>query len=467
MKATSWASRIYVSSILSLLLLALIPGLQLAAQDDDPAAPDAEDPQLELLQDRNAILEERIKLAENQLKLLQAQFPGAEVEPLSGATTLEGEVPIESQVMAYRALAATAKEIADDVLAIDGLGRGPIVIFDETELAAIVRYQAFLHQLALLEGEFDRLIREAESLPSTAPELLRRRQAEPFAESFLLPALVTGILTSVADVAALFRTDVTLKTTALTIDDVALISEVASQLPTLDVYHPALYPPNLLELGSADASGLEQMIQRLDRKSNDVTRDHLPKVKKLKAELDKLVAEPSRLQSEIQQLKEKLKTAKEPERAKIQKKIAENEQQLPEAKEKAQKAKDELPRITALATALSQVQALYSALRTTLLAPGADGGADKLVLLLRAESLRTLMAMPSTHTILLKILAAAGSTRATKNLFTGGSLSHSGGAIVTYAVFDQGGKMVKSGVKGSRSGPVRFKEAEKLRRITQ
>jgi hypothetical protein len=84
--------------------------------------------------------------------------------------------------------------------------------------------------------------------------------------------------------------------------------------------------------------------------------------------------------------------------------------------------------------------------------------------LFRAERLKSLLADEKNQTYILHLkLAKAEGTRTTKsNLFTGTKLSHAGGMIVSYTLFDRNGQIVRSGIRGSYRGASNSKQNDNV-----
>ena len=403
-------------SVLSAPLLA-----QDDAQDDAQAEDNAE---LEALKEKAAILEQELKILQTENQLIEARF-GKPATPLDGKIETGGDAPIESQVLAYRAVDEIAGEIAT---AVAGQVAGkPVVIYDAAQVTAVQSYVAFIERLKLLEAEYD--------------------NALPGGTEFVEAAgIVSGFASSVAGVLALFRTDVNVTSKTLSIDDLALAAAVANRLTgTAGVYHPALVPPGFatppvpppLDPNApepADMSDLLARLHRLDMKRQLAEEE----VKRLTAEIGRIQKQIAKLDKEIAELKKK----------------GDNDAVTKKEEEKAGKSR-QLAALNAAKKGLETVNTMYQTIRNGLIAGGNNTTA--MLGLLTAERVSGLLASgaPLLH---LKMAAASGTTQTSNNLFAGSRLRHSGGAIATYVLFEAGGKILKSGNAIGRQKPVQFKK---------
>lgn len=444
-----------------LLILLVLGGAPLFAQDDGGGGGDTAEKSEELkkLEEQNAILEQQILLKENQRKLIEAQFP-QEVEPLEGKVETEGDVPIEVKILAHRALGPIADQI---VQAIGDKGSGkPLVIYDEGEINSLVHYQAFSVQLDLLTREYERLLGAYTGL--TGDEKARKAALDELekaqkATTAFFPTLVGGALRSVIDVLSLFRTDVKVTSKDLTLDELALITAVSSRLER-GIYHPAVFSPNLL-------SGDSEMMGKLSLLDGYRTRVDaaLVVLKKEKAVLEAAIAKDAAAikekTDEINKKKKEIEKATGAKKAKLEKEKEALEKQKSELEEGKSAKQGKVTQLSQAIENLTTINTLYATFQAALLATDESSGLNALTRLLRAEKLQTLMNGDGNgnkaYTLLLEIVAAGGSTKTSQNLFTGGKLRHSGGVVVSFVLFDSGGKMVASGSFDEHSGQRKFK----------
>lgn len=405
----------------------------------EPAAPPASaepDPGLEELKRQNARLEEQIKLLENEQELIEARFGSSDIEPLKGDVKTEGKTPIESKFLAHEALDQIAARIASEITTDGSVCK--LVIFNETEFNSLYFYQAYLRQLAIIKKEYDRVLEKPAPGLEVAP----------------LAAAATGVLSSVAKIASMFRTDLTVTSTEFTLDELALVALLAEKLGNCyKLYHPAVMPPDFLAAGrSALIAKLGELDSLRESADREVAKHKKEKAAKLK--------EVAKLDTQIAKKTAAIKKAKTD--AEKQKLIAEKE--ALEIDKKSKKAR--VAELEAQIVRLEKVNELYLSIAGTLVAASKDSGVNKLTRLLRAEKLYTAMntepndqgeVQPNAYTLLLSILDTGGSTKITKNLFTGGKLRHSGGSLAAFILFDPNGAVKSAGSFASHSGQRQFK----------
>ncbi len=102
--------------------------------------------------------------------------------------------------------------------------------------------------------------------------------------------------------------------------------------------------------------------------------------------------------------------------------------------------------LTGVATLATSVSSLQASLFTV------ASGTSALAAILRAEALSTEVNIDKTVILMVKTSVLGGSVVTRLNLFTGGHLYYSGGAIVYYNVYKPDGTLLLSGVLSSDSG---------------
>ena len=126
-----------------------------------------------------------------------------------------------SEILAYKAMNICADEIASTILKKFDSQAGPLVIMGQTDLAEVAALWNLLN--SKIDNAFDML----ELTLTTYPEDYNISSTEKFAGAL---TAIPAILGSVADIAAFFKTDLTLTSRAVTINEYALISEVAKKI---------------------------------------------------------------------------------------------------------------------------------------------------------------------------------------------------------------------------------------------
>jgi hypothetical protein len=84
------------------------------AQSGEGQAGDAssDSPELSRLKAQNALLEQQAAIAENRKKIIDATLPSG-VEPLKGETKIDGDNPIEGQILAYKRWASLLRTLLE------------------------------------------------------------------------------------------------------------------------------------------------------------------------------------------------------------------------------------------------------------------------------------------------------------------------------------------------------------------
>lgn len=223
-------------------------------------------------------------------------------------------------------------------------------------------------------------------------ERLLGPEVEALPAAALAPEVAAALLKSVIDVVALFRTEVDIKTAAFTIDEIAVAAELGHRLAgSARVIHPSIYLP-------------EELLVKPENSSELVTR------------LKGLYAQRARAAGIIADY---------------------------ESKPPADQASDPHRKNIPLLKALNEQANKLTVYLTT---PDEKSRVAPLMQLLKAESLKKKVAEVNNAILYLKVQAAGGSNKTTRNLFTGSKLFHNGGAIVAYSLLDNEGVMKVSGV---------------------
>ncbi len=214
---------------------------------------------------------------------------------------------------------------------------------------------------------------------------------------------VTAQLKSLIDLVALFRSDIELKGRDVTIDPDALVAALGKQLAnsSIALYHPKLYPG----VGA------------------DVTQSPAFKT--------------------LSDLEESRRSAELAVRQAAGQKI------LPEAAQAELKAR------------LERLVNVHDALVTQLTKAEPAAGPAPLAALLQVDALRK----EHTYVLVLKPVAAGGTVRVTRNLWTffgAPRVAYSGAAIVSMMLFDREGRLVLSDALYQHSGFTRFKVPQRF-----
>ena len=234
--------------------------------------------------------------------------------------------------------------------------------------------------------------------------------------SYSGPAIATAAIKSVIDLIALFRTDVDIKTSEITPEPALVEAEIAKslkkELPTATIINPAYYLP-IKALANPFAES------------------------KLLPKLDLLYAKRQTATNFIAAVERK-----------------KPDQQTAEEKEKASQLKD--------------LNTQFDKLNSALVVVDDKTGLSLLTLLLKGERIITLIptdgSAKTVAVLFVKVARAGGANRVSRNLFTGSKVSHNGGSIVGYALFNSDGGIVQTGTLYCLTG---FHEAEELEELNE
>jgi hypothetical protein len=101
--------------------------------------------------------------------------------------------------------------------------------------------------------------------------------------------------------------------------------------------------------------------------------------------------------------------------------------------------------LAAFVNAITPTATAFGTLQTSLMAVTATGSST-LTAILRAEKLAVEATKPNAAILLVKTSVLGGSVVTRVNLFTGGHLLYTGGAIANYTLFNSAGAVVASGI---------------------
>ncbi len=349
----------------------------------------------------------------------------AKTEPLKGTIAIDDNVKVEGHFLAYEALDKVAAKIAKNT--VDRLdkymvdwkkGVTFVLTTSENNTNAISLYWATMAQLKKAKKEYEkvhvRITSEPRGVVST----------EKAAEEAAAIAAIGNDLGLLADTAALFRTDVSIKGIAVTFDTTATIATVAEALAS--------------ELNKKYATISKQLTDEnykiiFDRliftkqcaSTDDCLLRLLASVIELKNQVEKIDNDITKrapgLSKAIAQLKKELAKLTD----KDSKEYKDKENELKELSATSNKDKDDAQEIAKLKILKSAIEKLQE----ELLKHSAED--SLLPKLLRAENFIGLLQTDYSYVLLIKPVAGGGANRTKRNLLWT-SLSHSGAAIATY-----------------------------------
>lgn len=230
------------------------------------------------------LAEDEKAIAEARKAVLKAQLPDLDVKALEGKLTVDDNVMIECQILTYKAVSEIAVQISGEV---KKTGVKRVIIYNESDLNAVLSYKAFIWQVNLLKEQYDSALAGEE------------KEGFKFVESAAAVAGVSAgafVLKSFLGAASLFRADADVKGKKVDVSDEALVAEVARALKSADVttIYPVFIntvPGKLLSV----LSGLSEIKESADQKiiewsANAKFKDKVTRLKNLNAQYEKILS---------------------------------------------------------------------------------------------------------------------------------------------------------------------------------
>lgn len=393
-------------------------------------------PTLKAEKERTALLEEQAKQAKARKEIRDASKSGIEVTPPEGKTEVDENVKIEATILAHKAMSDIANEI---VTQIRKSGAKKVVVNREADLNTILLHRVFRSKITEYKKRYDELLKQ----PITTP-LFASSQVSG-ALSMVSLTGVTTLAQEVIGLVSLFRTDVNVKGVGISPNVSALVAEIANRAkvsPSFDLFYPEVYPPESY-LGDFKASTTLQELESLLSKREE-GKDWAAKYQLALGSIERQL-------SNAQAVADK---------AKLTALGANSTQADKDAFDKAEKAftdlqntlqKEKLP-LEAIQRRLTGVQGEVDAFLGELTKADEAKGTSLLFSLIKSEGLVKLATCSDcrdTYVLSLKVESAGGSNVTKRNLFTllftGDRLTHTGGSIVSYLLFDREGRVAQSG----------------------
>ena len=432
-----------------------------AGQSQTPTQTDPTLAALQLQQQQlaaqQAALDARVKMQQDQQALLTGSLPASTAAPQSGAFTVTGTNPYDSQKLAYDSLAKVAQTVAGKIPT-----TGPVLVYDQTEINSLVNYKSVLKVLKAVQAEVAHLKGTfSDQMDPEAQTLLRLPVgAAPGAvKSFagiLAPGLALGGLKTLSDLIGMFRTNTNIAFSTFTPDDVALAAAVTNALiaKKVQVYQPAVMPLDATDDSSAFMDLLSQIQTDLVNLQNAATVDQ-SKVQQVSDALGAFIQADQALQANTDATKQAgLANAKEVARVfalGLLGGTAATALDVPTANIWKSQRDQFLKELAPLVSSVSAMMTSFGTLQTSLTAVTNTGSAT-LTAILRAEKLMTKAKTPNASILMVKTSVLGGSVVTRTNLFTGGHLLYTGGAIVNFTLFDATGLVTASGVEVGDAG---------------
>ncbi|HEX6904780.1 MAG TPA: hypothetical protein VF789_34050 [Thermoanaerobaculia bacterium] len=174
-------------------------------------------------------------------------LPEPQTTPLEGKTTLDEDVTLESAILAYDSVSRIAGEIAR-LLKNDNVEE--VMILDPADGAGLQELRWVSARIQALQAAFDSIKPEK---PATKVFV---------AEAITAISTATVLVKSALDLVALFRSNVDIKSSEITLEDTALVADLARQLRGhARVFYPRILPFDFVSTAqdSRIMAGLESL----------------------------------------------------------------------------------------------------------------------------------------------------------------------------------------------------------------
>ncbi len=384
-------------------------------------------------------IREEIRVLEARIKYLNTIRSAAGSSSITAATSggsttfgTSAQPNLETVSLSYEALQEIAQLIDRDLKPTVSQYRG-LVIYHEPDFLALARYRLYREQVRLALANYESIVKRIEAEAASGPEggltgsvrprSVRSMGAEGFVTALSAPAIATSAIKSVAELAALFRTDQTITQSTDVVNKESLGSVVAGTFlkanPNLVVYHPEQFVPEY-DLGLSNPDSFYSQLSRVNA---------------AEAYLNYFLNEIERVPA-------------------------------------AERDSPPLSRIIAAATL---VQKQIGSLGFTYPADRAGGDQNaqastrlsEFRQMIRAEKLDRILTLPDARVGVLKLrlLSSGGARREKRNLLLGGKTDYSGSAVVEVALYEADGTMRASEVFSYHTGFRKFKTNGKQPRL--
>jgi hypothetical protein len=504
---TVWSrvARVKLGALLASLLL--VSSLEVAAQAQTATAtPESEEITRLREQKTRVELEKDIAVAEKAKR--DAEFPKPSTSPLSGETKINDGAVIESDMVSYVSMAYAANDLVK-ALKNSGAPINRLAIYSKPDIDLLLNYNVTTNQIELVRQQYCKLLNQD---PVRCPATASVRSFGT--KAVTLPTTIAGsLLGSFVDMTALLRTNVTVQGHGLEINEPALVSEVFRAIrsqeginPRPDLFYPAAFPPNININTKSQILGQLEVLYDLKARTAALTQDleeNLKNTKNTAGKIEELEGAIKDIKQQQQKSQDELNTLVQTQQVygrrtpfeayqrmqQLRKLLADLSRDLYRAQKDLDEKKGELKTLqqqqaglmAQLARDLSVTDAKEAVAKlkmlnerfeqfvTTLIKTDASTGINSLTAYIKAENLRQALNGPDGdgYWLQLAVVKAGGNNRIKTNLvtdiFTGGSrISHSGGVIVQYNLYDLNGRSVVSDTLTQYVGYVKSGKIQRL-----
>lgn len=326
-------------------------------------AQDITDEDVENSEKRKKIAENEKATAEAKKAKFDALFPKPDVSSLVGGTKINEGTFIETQMLGYCAMKKAASQISEKI---DSLNKGNLVVYSEADVKMAARYTLMMNRLKNLKRGYEEL------KPDYIAEI---QKADP---TFTLPGIdeirsklgdesrrnaAAGLIIDTAlKFLSLFKTDVEITPSEITIGERELVAEVFRNLTKgkngFALYYPQTIPLSIQDCTQnslAQCSPLLNQLMETSQAYDEIVylKDRLDKIlkaaKALKDKDDEIQKEVERIDKEIAEIDKvinnpkttkKVKAAKKKEKEKKQKEKADKQNEITPFEEEIRNALD-------------------------------------------------------------------------------------------------------------------------------
>lgn len=481
-------------------------GVVMAQTSTPSPTPTPESEEIKRLREEKTRAELERDIAAAEKAEFEAKSPKPTTTPLAGETKVNDGAVIESDMISYLSMAYAADRIVEK-LRDQKVPIKNLAIYNRADIDLLLNYRATNAQLDILKDEFCKLIPDPKPAACPGPGVKSSDRTLT-----AVTGIISSFLGSFVDMTALLRTNVTIQGHTLSIDEASLVAEVFRAARAADglclvqenscvkpaLYYPAAFPPNDPSL-DAKSNLLTRLEQLNDLKARVLlivaAREELLKaIVKSKAEIAKLkglikdgpqqVVNMRAALTHLEEIREEeekhgrrmpfemLERMKQL-RASIIKteaeiKGADAALKVEEANLATLQSGGDEDRLREQQAKLKLIGERFDQFVATLIKTDAATGINSLTAYLRAENLKAVMKdEQNDYWLQLAVVKAGGNNRIKTNLivdiFTGGSrLSHSGGVIVQYNLYDLRGKSVLSDTLTEYTG---YTKAGRIKRL--
>jgi len=421
---------------------------------------------------QQAQMDARLKMQQDQQSMLTGALPTSTATPNSGAFSVSGTNPFPSQRLAYESLDKLAQQVAGRLTKTGtdkktDLIAGDVLIYDQTEINSLVNYKALLKVLGTLQTQVTSLQAEFNNnLDKEAKRLLKLSPSAPPPPTtaskdiagVLLPGLALGGLKTLSDLIGMFRTNTTIAYSSFTADDVALAAAVMDQLRAASktVMQPAVMPLDVTDDKSAFMDQLSAVQTTLIKLQDGAGVDQAL-VQQLSDALNAFVQADQAVKANADASKAAglaaTRDAAHQYAIGILGALAGATLDVNNAGILKAQCDQFVKSIAGLVTAVTAAGTAFGTVQTALTAV-ANTGSATLTSILRAEKLMEAAQKPNTSILSVKTSVLGGSVVTRTNLFKGGTLLFTGGAIASFTLFDaKTGSVKASGLVVEDSKP--------------